>query len=66
MKATSASRKEIICVFIGYFDEISNSFVLDFISLVCVSSAKSEILIEIMEELMMDCGNDITKTRSVF
>ena len=66
MKATSASRKEIIRVFIGYFDEISNSFVLDFISLVCVSSAKSEILIEIMEELMMDCGNDITKTRSVF
>ena len=52
-------------VFIGYFDEVSKSFVLDFISLVSVSSTKPEILIEKIKEIMMNCGTDITKTRFV-
>ena len=37
-EATSAARKEMMGVFIGYFDEVSKSFMLDFISLVSVSS----------------------------
>ena len=50
-------------VFIDYFDEVSKSLMLDFISLVSISSTKSEILIEKFKEIMMNCGNDITKTR---
>ena len=51
-------------VFIGYFDEVSKSFMLDFISLVSVSSTKSEILIEKIKEIMIHCGIN-TKTRFV-
>ena len=64
-ETTSAARKEMMGVFIGYFDEVSKSFVLDFISRVSVSSTKSEILIEKIKEIMMNCGTDITKTRFV-
>ena len=64
-KATSAARKEMMGVFIGYFDEVLKFFMLDFISLVSVSSTKSEILIEKIKEIMMNCGTDITKTRFV-
>ena len=63
--ATSAARKGMIGVFIGYFDEVSKSFILDFISLLSVSSTKSEILIEKVKEIMTNCGIDITKTRFV-
>ena len=49
-------------VFIGYFDELSKSFMLDFTSLVCVSSTKSGIFIEKINKIMMNSGNDITKT----
>ena len=50
--------------FIGYFDEVLRSFMLDFISL--VSSTNSEILIEKIKEIMMNCGINITKTRFVY
>ena len=52
-------------VFIGYFDEVLKSFMLDFISLVSVSSSKSEILLKKIKEIMMSCGIDITKTKFV-
>ena len=45
-EVASAARKEKTDVFIGYFYEVSKSFMLDFISLISVSSTKSEILIE--------------------
>ena len=52
-------------VFFGYFNEVSKSFLSDFISLVSVSSTNSEILIEKIKEIMMNCRSDITKTRFV-
>ena len=61
-EATSAARKEMMGVFIGYFDELSKSFMLDFMSLVCISSTKSGIFIEKINKIMMNSGNDITKT----
>ena len=64
-EATSFARKEMMGVFISSFDESSKSFMLDFISLVSVSSTKSEILMEKLKEIMMDCGIDIKKTRFV-
>ena len=64
-EATSFARKEMMGVFISSFDESSKSFMLDFISLVSVSSTKSEILMEKLKETMMDCGIDIKKTRFV-
>ena len=53
-------------VFSDYFNEVSKSFILDFDSLVSVSSTKSEILIEKIKEIMMNCGIDITKTIVVY
>ena len=61
-EATSAAQKEMMGVFVAYFNEVSKSFALDFISLVCVSSTKSEILIEKINKIVMNCGIDITKT----
>ena len=52
-------------VFVGYFDELSKSLMLDVISLVSVSYTKSEILIKKIKEMMMNCGINITKTRFV-
>ena len=64
-EATSAAWKEMMGVVIGYFDEVLKSLIWDFISLVSVSSTKSEILIEKIKEVMMNCGIVITRTRFV-
>ena len=59
-EATSAARKEMMGVFIGYFDEVSKFFMLGFISLMSISCTESEILIEKIKEIIMNCGIDIT------
>ena len=64
-EATSAARKEMMGVFIGYFDEVSKFLMLGFISLISISCTESEILIEKIKEIIMNCGIDITKTRFV-
>ena len=64
-KEASAAWEEMMGDFIGYFDKVSKSFMLDFISLFFVSSPKSEILIERIIDVMLICGIDITKTRFV-
>ena len=64
-EATSTVQKEMMGVFIGYFNEVLKSFLVDFISLVSVSSTKSQILIKKIKEIMINCGIDITKTRFV-
>ena len=64
-EATSAAWKEMMGVVIGYFDEVLKSLIWDFISLVSVSFTKSEILIEKIKEVMMNCGIVITRTRFV-
>ena len=61
----SLQTKEMMGVVIGYFDEFLKSLIWDFISLVSVSSTKSEILIEKIKEIMMNCGIVITRTRFV-
>ena len=64
-EATSVARKEMMGLFVSYFDEESKSFQLDFVSLAAVSSTKSEILIEKMKEILKEHGVDVIKTRFV-
>ena len=64
-EATSVARKEMMGVFLSYFDEESKKFTLDFMSLVSVASTKSEILIEKMRSILNENGVEIKNTRFV-
>lgn len=64
-EATSVARKEMMGVFLSYFDEDSKKFNLDFVSLVSVPSTKSEVLITKMKTILEENGVDIKKTRFV-
>ena len=62
-EATSAARKEMLGIFLSYYNEVTKKLELDFISLVSVPSTKSETLIDKIKEILEDRGIDITKTR---
>lgn len=62
-EASSASKKEMLGIFCSYFDENKKEFHIDFISLVEVSSTKSEIVMDTLEKVLRERDVDITKTR---
>ena len=64
-EATSAARKEMMGVFISYFDEETKTPNVEFVSLVTVSSTKSEVLMDKMKEILKDREVDIVNTRFV-
>ena len=45
-EATRAPRKEMMGLFLGCFDEIEKEFMLEYLSLVEVSSTKSDLLLD--------------------
>ena len=64
-EATSVARKEMMGVFLSYFDEETKSPNVEFVSLVSVSSTKSEVLIEKMKSILKEREIDIIKTRFI-
>ena len=50
-------------VFISSFDDNTKQFHLDFVSMVHVSSTKSEVLMNTIEKLLRERSIDIKKTK---
>ena len=64
-EATLPARKEMIGIYISYFDENLKSFCLDFLTLQSISSTKSEVIIDKIKKLLSERGIDISRTRFV-
>ena len=64
-EATPAARKEMIGIYISYFEDNSKSFCLDFLTLQSISSTKSEVIIDKIKEVSSERGIDISRTRFV-
>ena len=61
-KPTLAARKEMIGIYISYFDKNSKSFYLDFLMLQSISSTKSEMITDKIKEVLSERGTDIPRT----
>ena len=64
-EVTSAARKEMIGIYISYFNENSKSFCLDFLMLQSISSTKSEVIVVKIKEVLSEQGTDISRTQFV-
>ena len=63
-ESTSAARKEMIGIYISYFDKNSKSFSVDFLMLQSISSTKSKAIIDKIKEVLSEQGN-ISRTQFV-
>ena len=59
---TLAARKEMIRIYVSYFDKNSKSFYLDFLMLQSISSTKSEVITDKIKEVLPEQGTDISRT----
>ena len=64
-EVTSAARKEMIRIYISYFDEKKKSFCLDFLTMQSISSTKSEVITDKIKEVLSERGTDISRTQFV-
>ena len=62
-ESTSAARKEMLGIFLAIFDEMDKKFKIDYVSLIEVSSTKSEIVMHATEKTLIERDIDISKTR---
>ena len=62
-EATSDVRKEMMGLFLGCFDEIKKEFMLEYLSLVEVSSTKSDLLLDKITTVLKGRNMDIKDTR---
>ena len=65
-EVTSASRKEMIGIYVSSFDENSKLFCLHFLTLQSISSSKSKVIIDKIKEVLSERGIDISRTRFVY
>ena len=64
-EATSAARKEMIRIYVSYFDKNSKSFSLDFLMLQSISSTKSKVIVDKIKEVLSERGINISRTQFV-
>ena len=64
-ESTSAARKEMIGIYISYFDKNSKSFSVDFLMLQSISSTKSKVIIDKIKEVLSEWGINISRTQFV-
>ena len=62
-KATSAARKEMMGLFLSAYDEEKKEVVIEFVSIASVSSTKSEVLMDKVQEILLSNNIDISNTR---
>ena len=61
-ESTSAARKEMLCIFIGTYDEEENNAIIYYLSLAQISSTKSEIVMQVLEKTLPEKGIDLSNT----
>ena len=61
--ATSAARKEMMGLFLSVYDEERKDVVTEFVSIGSVSSTKSEVLMDKVQEILFKNNIDISNTR---
>ena len=61
--ATSAARKEMMGLFLSVYDEERKDVVTEFVSIGSVSSTKSEVLMDKVQEILFKNNVDISNTR---
>ena len=61
--ATSAARKEMMGLFLSVYDEERKDVVTEFVSIGSVSSTKSEVLMDKVQEILLNNNIDISNTR---
>ena len=62
-KSTSVARKEMLGIFLAIFDRMDKKFNIEYITLIEVSSTKSEIVMHTIEKTLIERDIDISKTR---
>ena len=62
-ESTNAARQEMLGIFISSYDEKNKNFMMDFISMVEVSSTNSEIVMSTVKKVLRGKGITIANTR---
>ena len=62
-EATSAGRKEMMGLFLSAYDKEKKEVVIEFVSIASVSSTKSEVLMDKVQEILLNNNIDIPNTR---
>ena len=62
-EATSAARKEMMGLLLSAYDEEKKAVVIEFVSIASVSSTKSEVLMDKVQEILLNNNINISNTR---